>query len=347
MLRKIITIYLLVFVTSGCVPIRPATPVALTAMPPAALKLAPAAENAAMVVRQRLVQQLQANFDAVDVTAVEPQDWPNGCLGLPAADELCTEAIVPGYRVTLAAHGETYIYRTDAEAVMIRLESAPAPQIGELLLRWRSQPDERTPPVVAEFGAEGVAWGMIGGVLMQGYFGAPQRQAELAQWAATYASFKADTPAGHVMLQGRGAEEAPPAAQRMVAEWARLAYQEAAAGRSGASWGLAFAWHREGGIAGFCDDLTVYVTGQVYASTCRGSEPQTLAATFLSAEQMAQVYTWVDTLQSFGDDTTDPAVADAITVRMFFSGAGAQAASEAEQQAVKDFAAQLYTQLTR
>ena len=88
-----------------------------------------------MVVRQMLIQQLQASYDAVEITGVEPQDWPNGCLGLPAADEMCTESLVPGYRVTLAANGQTYIYRTDAEANMIRLETAPAPQIGDLLLR--------------------------------------------------------------------------------------------------------------------------------------------------------------------------------------------------------------------
>lgn len=182
---------------------------------------------------------------------------------------------------------------------------------------------------------------------MPGKWGNPQRGVELAQFAAAYAPFEADTPAGYVLLQGKGTEQAPPAAQRMVAEWARLAYEEAAAGRSGASWGLAFAWHREGGIAGFCDVLTVYVTGQVYAGTCRGSEPQTLATAFLSPEQMTQVYAWVDGLQNFEVDTTDAAAADAMTVRMVFSGAGEQAASEADQQAILDFAAQLYAQLAQ
>ena len=342
MSTKLFTIFLFAVVISGCAPITPVAPVT----PAAAPNLAPEGENAAMVVRQMLVQQLQANYNDVALAAVEPQEWPNGCLGLPAEGEMCAEAIVPGYWVTLTAGGQTYSYRTDAEANTIRLEAAPVPQIGESLLQWRSQPDEGT-PVAAEFGMDGAAWGRIGGVLMSAKWANPQRQAELAEFADTYAPFEADTLAGHVLLQGKGAVQAPPAAQRMVAEWARLAYQEAIAGRSGAAWGLALAWHREGGIAGFCDDLTVYVTGQVYAASCRGSEPQTLADTFLSAEQMAQVYAWVDTLQGFGTDTTDAAAADAMTVRMVFSGAGKQPASEADQQGIADFAAQLYAQLTQ
>jgi hypothetical protein len=299
-----------------------------------------------MVVRQMLMQQLQANFDAVEITSVEAQDWPDGCLGLPAAGEMCAQAVVPGYAVTLTANGQTYVYRTDAEANVIRLETAPAPEIGALLLQWRSNADEGA-PTIAEIGTQGVAWGVDGSTLMQGDLGNPERQAELAEFVATYAPFEADTPAGHVAFQGTGAEEAPPAVQRMLAEWASLAYQEATAGRSGAAWGLAFAWHREGGIAGFCDDLAVYVTGQVYASSCAGNKPETLADTFLGAEQMAQVYRWVDTLQSFEVDATDAAAADAMTVRIVFSGAGEQAASDAEQQAIMDFAAQLYAQLTQ
>jgi len=40
-------------------------------------------------------------------------------------------------------------------------------------------------------------------------------------------------------------------ASRAVAEWARLIFDVAESGRSGAAWGLALSWHREGGIAGF------------------------------------------------------------------------------------------------
>jgi 23S rRNA (guanine2445-N2)-methyltransferase / 23S rRNA (guanine2069-N7)-methyltransferase len=35
--------------------------------------------------------------------------------------------------------------------------------------------------------------------------------------------------------------------------------------------------HREGGIAGFCDDLTVYVTGYAYLSSCKGNVADLLA----------------------------------------------------------------------
>jgi hypothetical protein len=226
----------------------------------------------------------------------------------------------------------------------IRLESAPPAQIGDMIVEWTQ--DEGL-CATAQIGLDGVAFGLCGNPLMSGELVNPERTAELEEFASTYAPFATDTAAGHVVFQGQGDREATPAEQRMIAEWARLVQLEATGGRSGASWGLAFAWHREGGIAGFCDDLTVYVTGQVYASSCQGNEPVNLGQTRLDAEQLAQVYEWVDRLQGFEVEQRDPAVADAMTVRLVFSGAGEQEASEAEIAAIQDFAAQLYAELSQ
>lgn len=300
---------------------------------------------AAMVVRQMLMQQLQVTFDAVEIVAVEEAEWPGGCLGLPAEEEACTLAIVPGYRVVLAVNGEQYIFRTDLDANVIRLESAPDAQIGETVIEWRAPEGELC--TVAHFGSEDVAFGLCGGPLMGGRYGMPERPDQLAEFQATFAPFEADTPAGRVIFSGEGDAEATPAEQRMIAEWARLGQLEASAGRSGASWGLAFAWHREGGIAGFCDDLTVYVTGIAYASSCVGEEPSTLGQVRLDAEQLAQIYEWVDTLAPFEVEQTDPATADAMTIRMVFSGAGEQSATEEQMAAIQEFASLLYAEIAQ
>jgi inhibitor of cysteine peptidase len=145
---------------------------------------------------------------------------------------------------------------------------------------------------------------------------------------------------------GAGDQVATPAEQRMIAEWARLVALEAQGGRSGASWGLVFAWHREGGIAGFCDDVTVYVSGDAYITSCKGDQPQALGRVRLSSNQLTLIYGWMDTLQPLEVEQRDPATADAMTTRIVFSGAGNAAANESIQREISDLALTLIYQAT-
>jgi hypothetical protein len=303
-----------------------------------------AAQQIGLVVRQLLMQQLQLNFDQVEVISVEAVEWRDSCLGAGMAHESCALVTTPGYRVVLNAAGEEYVYHTDQTGSQVRLAKAPEPEIGELVLEWQQNDGFCQ---MARIGTEGVAFGACGGVLMQGYLVSDQRRQQLQEAVATYAPFEADTAAGHVVFQGQGTVEAAPSEQRRLAEWARLVQIEAAGGRSGASYGLAFAWHREGGIAGFCDDLAVYATGEVYASSCAGEQAQDLGSRQLTAEELDQVYVWIDSLQPFEIDETDPAVADAMTIRLVFSGIGQNEPTETERQAILDFAAELYAEFSQ
>ncbi len=49
----------------------------------------------------------------IEVIKVEAVEWRNGCLECAKAGEMCTDAIVPGYRIVLRAAGQEYEYRTD------------------------------------------------------------------------------------------------------------------------------------------------------------------------------------------------------------------------------------------
>lgn len=306
---------------------------------------APATETdnpAALNQRQVLAMQLQLDLADVAITAVEAVTWPDQCLGKPNPAELCAAAETPGYRITLTANGEEYVYHTNADGAQVRLAAAPAPQIGETIIEWTGNGDSGC--TTAQIGADGVA---IGRCYEEERLGMPfpvaTRATELADFAQTFAPFQADTVAGTVVFTGTGSTAATPAQQRMIAEWARLVQLEAQGGRSGASWGLAFAWHREGGIAGFCDDLTVYVTGEAWATSCRGAQPQDLAHFRLDATQLETLYQWVDTFQPFEVEQSDGAVADGMTVTLIFAGAGAEVAGEGEQARIVDFAQTLYT----
>ncbi|MEZ4832874.1 MAG: hypothetical protein R2873_12935 [Caldilineaceae bacterium] len=112
------------------------------------------------------------------------------------------------------------------------------------------------------------------------------------------------------------------------------------AGRNRCGWpnqccrlpGSHLAW--EGGIAGFCDDLAIYTTGQAVATSCSGVASDIA----LSDAQLGQLYAWLDTLQSFEVKQNDPAgAADAMQITLLFDGRGDRAATADEQQAILDF----------
>ena len=85
------------------------------------------------------------------------------------------------------------------------------------------------------------------------------RLEQLQDMQKIFSSFGASTPAGKVTFVGQGPVEATPVEQRMIAEWAYLVATEAKSGAASPSYGLG--WHREGGIAGFCDDMMVDAAG--------------------------------------------------------------------------------------
>lgn len=107
---------------------------------------------------------------------------------------------------------------------------------------------------------------------------------------------------------------------------------------------LGMEWTREGGFAGFCDQLYVYLPDQVYGASCRpggmlgdGSLP-----VMLSADQLSQFQRW---LQEYGEVQIvrkDPAKADAMTVTFTLHGFGQGQPDEATQEEMLFFAQTLY-----
>ncbi len=51
--------------------------------------------------------------------------WNDGCLGLGGADEVCTQALVGGWVLWLAAGDTAYRLHTDVDAAQIRLAAGP------------------------------------------------------------------------------------------------------------------------------------------------------------------------------------------------------------------------------
>jgi hypothetical protein len=112
----------------------------------------------------------------------------------------------------------------------------------------------------------------------------------------------------------------------------------------------ALVWKREGGIAGFCDTLTVFRSGEAFTSNCKSQAEGMMGtfATLLSAEEQGQFNDWMSDLGETELDASDPAgVADRMMVTLKVVGAGDDKPSAAQEQELLEFAQDLYTELTR
>jgi len=78
--------------------------------------------DVALNVQNQISQNLAVAVENIQITKVEQMDWPNGCLGLPQGDEVCTEVITPGWLLTFNINGQEYKYRVDKTGTVIRQE---------------------------------------------------------------------------------------------------------------------------------------------------------------------------------------------------------------------------------
>jgi hypothetical protein len=114
---------------------------------------------------------------------------------------------------------------------------------------------------------------------------------------------------------------------------------------------LALAWKREGGIAGFCDTLTVFLSGEVFASQCKPEAEDGKVGTFadlLTTMEKTKFNDWITRLAQADLDASDPkGVADRMEVTLKFFGTGSKPSTKSEQQALFTFAQDLYQELMK
>ena len=111
---------------------------------------------------------------------------------------------------------------------------------------------------------------------------------------------------------------------------------------------VALTWSRSGGIAGFCDTLTIYLSGEVQGSNCKSSEiVEKSLNELLSAEEIATMYEWISKYGEIHIDASDPkGAADAMTVKLTMYGTGTQQNMvQSSQQTVLTFSQDLYQEL--
>lgn len=85
-------------------------------------RIAPEQTPATMAAQAMAAQVAGVDESEVEVIAAEIRQWPDGCMGLAGADEMCAQAIVDGYRIEVIAGGEVMFFRTDEAGSTIRQE---------------------------------------------------------------------------------------------------------------------------------------------------------------------------------------------------------------------------------
>jgi hypothetical protein len=75
-------------------------------------------------VRQDLSRRTGIPFDRLRVSSYSRQTWPGGCLGLERPGEVCTRDLVPGWRVVLSDGSRTWVYRTNSDGRVLRIENS-------------------------------------------------------------------------------------------------------------------------------------------------------------------------------------------------------------------------------
>lgn len=100
-------------------------------------------------VLQRAAQDSGRPVAQWQIVNASSETWPDGCLGLGGPAELCSMAMVPGWRVEVTNGQQQWVYRTNETGQVIRREpqnsSAELPsELGDRLLRIAAQ-STRTP----------------------------------------------------------------------------------------------------------------------------------------------------------------------------------------------------------
>ena len=105
--------------------------------------------------------------------------------------------------------------------------------------------------------------------------------------------------------------------------------------------GGSITWRREGGIAGFCDVVTISPPDEATVASCASDPPEVREEIELTAAQTSRLEALIDRLASFDRETSDPATADAMTITIVFLGRGEAQPSDADVAAVEELAAEV------
>ncbi len=178
---------------------------------------------AAQMARLALAQSLKLSESDVIIQNTEAVQWPNTCLGVMLPDTMCALHVVDGYRVTLVARENTYVYHTNADGS----EAAPAQALswhreGGIAGFYDSLVIDMLGQATA-YSCQGQPFTAIGTEQLK-----PETRQQISQWLADFQPFSLtqseNPPVDGIMVnldfQGLGSTEASAAEQQAMADLA-------------------------------------------------------------------------------------------------------------------------------
>lgn len=255
---------------------------------------------------QDLAEKLHLSTDQITMISSETVTWPNGCLGVQKLGVMCTEAEVPGYKIILEADGKEYEYHTNVEGtVVVAFDGEqPSGSIEDVVVKQLAQNlglEESDISVVSNSEVE------FGDACL----GVAMPDVMCAQVV---------TPGRIIVLEANGNQ---------------YEYHISADGTRIQPATIAITWKREGGIAGFCDSLTVFLSGEVYGNQCKAQPngTQGILKNLVSKSELDLFSRLMTEVGQVDIDASDPkGVADQMTVQLSVFGQGSGELSDADKQ---------------
>jgi hypothetical protein len=99
-------------------------------------------------------------------------------------------------------------------------------------------------------------------------------------------------------------------------------------------------WNMSGGIAAFCDELSVWPDGKIRRGTCKFGGRDNSGK--LGREDAARLDGWMKKFGRITISSNDPAVNDGLSVTLKLRGSGSERPSEPEKQRILEWAQDLY-----
>lgn len=270
---------------------------------------------------ESLTEKLNLSADKIKLISTEAVTWPNGCLGIVRMGVLCTQAQVEGFKIVLEANGQKYEFHTNRDGSVIALAEGAqeASSVEQQLIKQLAANLGLQESNISVVSSAEVEFGdACLGVAMEGMMCA-----------------QVVTP-GHIIV--------------LEANDIQYEYHTSADGSRVQPATFALVWKREGGIAGFCDTLTVFLSGEIYANSCKGQPEGKMdtIAHLLSAAEQKQVSKWVADFGQVSLDASDPkGVSDRMTITLNFMGTGNKQPTESEKKALLEFSQKLYQKLAQ
>ncbi len=316
MKKIVVGLFILALVLAACAPPTPAEPSTLVIEQPTqgTNEMTPA-QVAALT---HLSVTLNLSADQIALVSTEAVTWPDGCLGVQRLDVMCTQALVEGFRIVFEADGREYELHTNAtgSAVVIASGLDINPLIEAVLMKQ----------LVENLGLEADAISVVSN--------------EPAEFS--------NTCLGVVMQDVMCAEVVTPGRIIVLeSDGVQYEYHVSEDGRRIQPATLALTWSRDGGIAGFCDRLTIFLSGEVYGNQCKQQDGRmSTFSSLLTVAERSKFNSWIGKYGQLTLDASDPkGVSDRMTLTLVLYGNGGGKPTQTVEGEFFTWAQDLYQEL--